>query len=81
MGSQSPKRSKPTSSSESGNASSKKGRNRSASRGKKQTKVTHCFQFTKEGKCDVKDKGGKCKYPHLSREEVAKAGKAKDPKS
>ena len=80
-GSQSPKRNKSTSSSDNDKTSVQKGRGRSASRGRKQTKVTHWFQFAKEGKCDVKDKGGKCKYPHLSREEVAKAGKARGPTS
>ena len=65
--------------SDSDKKSTKQGRNRCASRGKKQKKVTRCFQFAKEGRCDVKDTGGKRKCPRLSYEEVAKAGKAMGP--
>ena len=76
----SPRRNSSPSSSGSDKKPKKKGRERSASRDKKAKGVTHCFQFAREGKCNVKDEGGKCKYPHLTREEV-KAAKAKGQKS
>ena len=80
-GSISPRRSSSPSSSGSEKKPKKKGRDRSASRDKKRKGVTHCFQFAREGKCDVKAKGGTCKYPHLTREEVDKAAKAKGQRS
>ena len=56
----------------------KKGKDRAASR-KPGGRGLCCHQFTKDGHCDVKEKGGTCKYPHLTREEAEKASRAKKP--
>ena len=37
----------------------------------------HCYAFARDGRCETKEQGGICKYPHLTRKEVERAVKAK----
>ena len=79
VGSQSPRPSRSPPSSDTDSKPHGKGSDRNTSR-KPANKAILCYGFARDGRCKTKEEGGVCKYPHLTREEVERVAKAKNPK-
>jgi hypothetical protein len=67
----------PATSSSSGGSSTGKGKQRRKTPKGKDTNhkkvILHCHQFVKDGSCKVEKDGGKCKYPRMTKAQLAKA--------